>query len=63
MLGVYRAIVNGNQITWVDTPPAQLDGVEVNISLPQSILMISSADRMHALEEILNRLADRKSVV
>jgi hypothetical protein len=33
MLTTYRAILNGDRIKWLDTPPAQLDGVEVNITL------------------------------
>jgi hypothetical protein len=55
MLSTYRAIVNGNQITWLDTPRAQLDGVEVNITPAQHISEMSDADRRHALEEVLTR--------
>lgn len=58
MLTTYRAILNGDRIKWLDTPPAQLDGVEVNITLTQTSTVLSHADRMRALEEVLKLLAE-----
>jgi len=57
MLTTYRAIINGNQITWVDKPPRQIKGVEVHITLLRKATATSKAERGRVMASALTRLA------
>ncbi len=58
MLGMYRAIINGNEITWLDKPPTPLNGVEASITLVHEEASLSRDERRRALAEILAHLAE-----
>jgi hypothetical protein len=57
MLSTYRAIVKGDKIIWIDQPPAQLDGVEVQITLLKETNPLSQAERSVIVEKALTQLA------
>jgi hypothetical protein len=57
MLTTYRAILNGNQIIWVDKPPRQIKGVEVRITLLRKTASASKTERGQAMALALAGLA------
>ncbi len=62
MLTTYRAIVNGNQITWVDKPARQIKGAEVRIALLRKATTTSKAERGRAMSSALAELAKTNGV-
>lgn len=57
MLSTYRAILKGDKVVWLDKPPAQLDGVEVRITLIKEGTQTPLSERSKAVAELLSRLA------
>ena len=57
MLTTYRAILNGNQITWVDKPPRRIKGMEVHITLLRKTTATAKAERGRAMASALAGLA------
>jgi len=57
MLSTYRAILNGDKVVWLDKPPAELNGVEVHITLLKEVTLPSQSERSKSIAEILTRLA------
>jgi hypothetical protein len=58
MLSTYRAVLNGDRITWLDTPPPQANGVEVHVTLLQPVEDLPATERSQALFELFGRLAE-----
>ena len=57
MLNTYRAILNGNQITWIDQPPSPIKEVEAHITLLRKVADMSKAERGRAMASALIQLA------
>ena len=57
MLSTYRAILNGNRITWLDSPPPQVEGVEVHVTLLKQVAGTSAIERGRAMAAVLAQLA------
>ena len=54
MLDTYRAVLNGDKVTWLDAPPHVSSPVEVRISL---LTRATKADRGMAMASALQKIA------
>jgi len=57
MLSAYRAILDGNQIKWIDTPPKSTRPTKVEVTLLRQISLAPLAERGQAMAEALEKLA------
>jgi hypothetical protein len=57
MLSAYRAILDGNQIRWIDTPPKRTHPVKVEITLLGEMPQASSVERGRAMADAMEKLA------
>ncbi len=57
MLGAYRAILDGNQIKWIDTPPKRTRPTKVEVTLLGEVSQTSLAERGQAMAEAMEKLA------
>jgi hypothetical protein len=57
MLSAYRAILDGNQIKWIDTPPKRTRPIKVEITLLGEMPQASLAERGQAMAEAMGKLA------
>ncbi len=58
MLNTYRAVLYGNKIKWIDTPPRRTRPVEVQVTLLGEMALTSSSERGQAMAEALENLAE-----
>jgi hypothetical protein len=57
MLSAYRAILDGNQIKWIDTPPKRTRPTKVEVTLVGEISQTLLAERGQAMAEAMEKLA------
>jgi hypothetical protein len=57
MLNTYRAILDGNQLNWIDTPPQITKSVEVQITLLKETTQAALRERGQKMAQVLESLA------
>jgi hypothetical protein len=57
MVNTYRAVLYGDKIKWIDTPPKRIHPVEVQVTLLGEIALPSPSERGQAMAEALENLA------
>ena len=57
MLSTYRAILDGDKVKWIDTPPERTHPIKVQVILLGEIPVPPSPERGQAMAEALENLA------
>lgn len=57
MINTYRAILDGNQLRWIDTPPQITKSVEVQITLLKETTQAALRERGQKMVRALEALA------